>query len=234
MHDADEKKSKYAVPKSTTKDTIHTLTRARISLLPVIGSPATELFNLIIIPPLNKRREEWMESVATGLNELEKTVKGFSVERLSDNPMFLTIVSHATYVAIRNHEEEKLLALKNAVINTALTTSPDEDIRLMFINFVDSLTPRHLKILKLLHDPSRVLAERGLEQPSWTSGSILRLIKYTYSELGNRDDFLNQICRDLYNHGLIVTDSFGVGVGDFLVQRTSPLGNQFIDFISSH
>jgi hypothetical protein len=234
MHNADEKKSKYAVPKSTTKDTIHTLARAGISTLPVVGAPAAELFNSIIIPPLNKRREEWMESVATGLIELEKEVKGFSIASLSDNQMFLTIVSHATYVAIRNHEEEKLLALKNAVINTALTTSPDEDIRLMFINFVDSLTPWHLKILKLLHDSIGVLTERGLGQPSWPSGSVLRLIKYAYPELGNRDDFSNQICRDLYNRGLIVTDSFGVGVGDFLVQRTSNLGNQFIDFISSH
>lgn len=232
MHDADDKKSKYIVPKSTMKDTVHTLTRAGISTLPIVGSPATELFNLIIIPPLNKRREEWMESVANGLNELERKVTGFSVASLSENQMFLTVVSHATYVAIRNHEEEKLLALKNAVINTALTPSPDEDIRLMFINFVDSLTPWHIKILKLLHNPTGVLIERDLAQPSWMSGSVLRLIQYAYPELKNHDDFLNQICRDLYNRGLIVTDSFGIGVSDFLVQRTSNLGNSFIDFIS--
>jgi hypothetical protein len=234
MDGKDEEKSKYAVPKSTTGDVMHTLARAGISSLPAIGGPATELFNSIIIPPLNKRREKWMESVASGLTELEKGVAGFSITSLSENQMFLTIVSHATYVAIRNHEEEKLLALKNAVINTALTTSPDEDIRLMFINFVDFLTPWHLKILKLLHNPTEILTERGIGLPSYSSVSILRLIQYAYPELRGRDDFLNQICRDLYNRGLIVTDSFGIGVGDFLVQRTSNLGNQFIDFISSH
>ena len=234
MHDEDGGKKKYAVPKPTTGDTVHTIVRAGISTLPVVGAPATELFNLIIVPPLNKRREKWMESIATGLNDLERDVSGFSIASLSDNQMFLTIVSHATYVAIRNHEEEKLLALKNAVINTALTTSPDEDIRLMFINFVDFLTPWHIKILKLLHDPTTVLAEQDLGQPPWSSGSILRLIKFAYPKLNNRDDFLNQICRDLYNRGLIVTDSFGIGVSDFLVQRTSNLGNQFIDFISLH
>lgn len=234
MDEMSDKESKYAVPKSTEKDSLHTLARAGVSALPTIGGPAAELFNLVIIPPLNRRREEWMESVASGLIELEKTVDSFSIESLAKNPMFLTIVSHATYVAIRNHEDEKLFALKNAVINTALKTSPDEDILLMFLDFVDSLTPWHLKTLKFLHDPTVILNELGKGKPPYSSASLLTIIQYAYPELKGRDDFLHQICRDLYNRGLIVTDSFGIGVGDFLAQRTSRLGSQFIDFISSH
>lgn len=234
MDDMGEKTSKYAVPKSTTVDTVHTLTRAGLSAVPVIGGTAAELFNLVVIPPLTRRREKWMESIATGLIEQEKKDENFSIENLAQNPLFITIVSHATYVAIRNHEDEKLLALKNAVINTALTSSPDEDIFLMFLDFVDSLTPWHLKILKFLHNPQDVLDKLGKGKPSYSSASLLTIIQYVFPELKGRDDFLHQICRDLYNRGLIVTDSFGTGVSDFLVQRTSKLGNQFIDFISSH
>jgi len=59
---------------------------------------------------------------------------------------------HASQVAIRNHQSGKLEALRNAVLDSALSNEPEEDMQLMFLNFVDVLTLSHLRMLKLYFD----------------------------------------------------------------------------------
>lgn len=51
-------------PSDTAGDRLHALVRAGIPTIPVVGSPAVELFNMVIAPPVQKRQREWMESVA--------------------------------------------------------------------------------------------------------------------------------------------------------------------------
>jgi hypothetical protein len=57
---------------------------------------------------------------------------------------------HATQAAIRNHQKEKLEALRNAVLNSAEKNALDEDIKLMFVSLIDTFTPWHLRILSSL------------------------------------------------------------------------------------
>ena len=49
------------IPKSTKTDHLHTMVRAGLGMLPVVGNPAAELFNSIITPPIEKRRDEWRQ-----------------------------------------------------------------------------------------------------------------------------------------------------------------------------
>lgn len=51
---------KLKVPKRSKGDIAHTLTKAGLSTVPVVGGPTAELFQHLIQPPLEKRREEWM------------------------------------------------------------------------------------------------------------------------------------------------------------------------------
>ena len=123
----------YVLTSITRLDTLHTLTRAGLSAIPSLGGPAVEIFNAIFTPPLNKRKDEWIQSIVKSLIELEGKVDGLTLENLSKNEVFITTVTQATYTAIRNHHEEKLTALRNAVINSALPNPPNEDLQLMFI-----------------------------------------------------------------------------------------------------
>ena len=54
---------KLEVPNKSIGDTAHAIAKAGISAIPVIGGPAAELFQYVVQPPLEKRREKWMRQV---------------------------------------------------------------------------------------------------------------------------------------------------------------------------
>jgi hypothetical protein len=49
-----------APPKAGKADVAHALAKGAISTVPLIGAPAAELFSLIVTPPLERRRAEWV------------------------------------------------------------------------------------------------------------------------------------------------------------------------------
>jgi hypothetical protein len=63
---------KLPVPTSTAGDKLHAVVMAGLSAIPIVGGPATELFQAVIQPPLEKRRHEWMAKVGEDLQRLEK------------------------------------------------------------------------------------------------------------------------------------------------------------------
>jgi len=222
-------------PKRGAGDIAHTVARAGLSAIPVIGGSAAEIFSAIIVPPLSKRRDEWIESIARGLKAIEEKVDDFNIEALSQNGMFITTAMHASQAAIRNHQKEKLEALRNAVLNAALPNAPEEDIQLMFLDFVDTLTAWHLRILKFFDNPQKWGRENGIAYPKWTMGSPSTVLEHTFSELRERRDFYDQIVKDLFVRGLANTDSLHTTMTSqgMFASRSTAMGKQFIDFITS-
>jgi hypothetical protein len=72
-----------------------------------------------------------METVAETIRKLEQE-KGVKLEDLQHNESFITTVMQATQMAVRNHEQEKLGALRNAIVNSALPHAPDDSLQQMF------------------------------------------------------------------------------------------------------
>lgn len=229
------KKDKKIKPKPGAKDIAHTIVKAGISAIPFCGGPAAEIFSAIIVPPLSKRRDEWVESIVEYLKRLEKEVKGFKIEELSKNKIFITTVMHASQAAIRNHQEEKLEALRNAVLNAALPNSPEEDMQLIFLNLVDLFTPWHLRILKLFQNPQEWAQKQGISYPNWLVGGPDKVLEHAFPDLCGRSDFYEQLVKDLYSQGLMTRDSLKVAVNaqGIFASRTTNMGNQFIGFITS-
>jgi hypothetical protein len=229
--------NKSEPPKPSGGDAVHTIVRAGLSAVPVVGGPAVELFSALITPPLAKRRDDWIRSIAEGLEELEKKINGFTIDSLRDNDAFVTAVMHASQAAIRNHQQEKLEALRNAVLNVASGNAPDEDLQLMFLNFIDTLTPWHLRILRFLQDPAGYGAARGVHYPTWSMGVPSTVMECTFPELRGERDFYDQIVSDLFLRGLIGSDATGLhttmtATGMF-AKRTTRIGERFIAFVSS-
>jgi hypothetical protein len=222
-------------PERGAEDAAHTLTKAGISAIPVVGGPAAELFSAIITPPLSKRREKWIESIVDRLKELESKVDEFSIESLGENDMFLTTVLHASQAAIRNHQDEKLEALRNAVLNAALPNPPQEDLQLMFLDFVDRLTSWHLRLLKFLDDPGGWGDKHGISFPKWQMGAPATVLEHAFPELRERRDFYDQLVRDLYSRGLLNTESLHGNMTEqgMFASRTAAIGQQFLAFITS-
>lgn len=63
------------VPRKSARDHGYTAVRAAISAIPVAGGPAVELFAVIVRPPIERRRNEWMEAVSEALRLLEMNQK---------------------------------------------------------------------------------------------------------------------------------------------------------------
>ena len=221
--------------KKTAGDIAYGIVKAGISGIPVIGGPATEIFSLIIVPPLSKRRDKWIEEIAEGLKKLEENVDEFKIERLAENDSFITAVTYATQVAIRNHQKEKLEALRNAVLNSALASSPEEDLQLMFLEFVDSLTTLQLKILKFLDNPREWGSSHGITYPNWSMGGVNVALEHAFPELKGKRQFYDIYVKDLFSRGLTSTDSLHITVSaeGIFASRTTEIGKQFILFVTS-
>jgi hypothetical protein len=163
-------------PKATAADHAHTLTRAGISSIPIVGGAGVELFQMLVTPSLEKRKLEWMESVAEGLQRLEEKY-GNIIDDLKSNDAFIDTVMQASQAAVRTSQHEKKEALRNAVLNAALPHPPDESRQLLFITWVESFTPWHLRMLKLFADPLGWYQENGRQPPQYhIAGSLSALL----------------------------------------------------------
>lgn len=234
-------------PKRKARDVAHTLARAGIAAIPVVGGSANELLSLVLAPSLEKRRDRWLESIAEALKELEEKVEGFKIENLQEDESFVSTVMHATQVALRTHQKEKLQALRNAVLNATLPNAPEADLRIMFLDFVDSFTPWHLAILKFCDSirggrrdwqRGRVRkAERLGTNSDGCERALYEELQTRLPELSNRAEFRNLIVGDLYGRGLIAVTEIIARKGMFLDTSsrvlTTPFGQRFIRFITS-
>ncbi|NJR72153.1 MAG: hypothetical protein HC782_03530 [Gammaproteobacteria bacterium] len=211
---------KFKVPQRSIGDAVHALAKAGLSAIPVVSGSAVELFQYVVQPPLEKRRETWMANIGEKLLELE--AQGLKLQDLQNNEQFASAVMHASQLALRTHQEAKLNALRNAVVNVAKGQAPEEALLHLFFGFVDSFTELHLRILKVFQSPT---------PPSNMSGGGLgNVLEFNIAELRGRRDIYDQFWRDLNSRGLVNTEGLHVMMtGNGLAQkRTTSLGDAFL------
>jgi hypothetical protein len=145
------------------------------------------------------------------------------------------ITMHASQVALRNNQEEKRVALKNAILNSAMPHSQEESLQQIFVEFIDSLTVWHIKVLDLVKSPPEWAKQNGHTFPDLQMGGFSTILESAFPELRGRRDFYDQLGKDLAYRGLAHTDSFHVtmtGAG-LMEKRTTRMGDTFLRFISS-
>ena len=211
------KSDDFRIPKGTPADVAHAIVKGAISGIPVAGGVAAEFFAFVLAPPLVKRRDEWFESLARRLRELE-----LEFDQLGENPAFVTTVMHATQVAVRTNQEEKLSALRNAVGNTALGQTPDDDLRSLFLNFIEEFTSTHLQILKLIQ--KRTASNLPLLQDLISRREITDQMVLALERNGLLDDQRPYAARGRNTNESLLTFNWTV----------SNLGEQFLAFISQN
>ncbi len=244
---------KYLPPEQDKGDAAYAAGRALLSAIPVAGGAAVELFQFIIAPPIEKRRNQWMKVIGQAVQDLEQN-KGIDIEQLKSNDVFVDTLLQASQIALRNSLREKLDALKNAVINSALPQPIEQTLQQMFLDWIDTFTVWHLKILSLIDNPEQWirlsnsqqdkvdmdelkkqwLAEGGVLQGPMNSGSFILFLETVYPELKDKKSFYPQIVRDLYIHGLISIEHLEAIIWDgVLTKRSTELGMQFLKFIKN-
>lgn len=164
-----------------------------------------------------------MSEVGDRLLELE--AKGLKLEDLQNNEQFISVVMHASQAVIRTHQEAKLKALRNAVINVAIGQAPDETLQHLLLNFVDSFTEQHLRILKLFQNPK--------PPPNISMGGLSTVLEHNIPELRQHRELYIQLWKDLYSRGLVNTEGLNATMsGNGLeAKRTTELGDSLLRFI---
>ena len=221
-------------PKASPGDAAHSLIRAAVSATPVVGGPAAVIFEAILRPPIEKRRDEWIESIVAELKKLEADFDEVKMENLREHEGFITTLASASQIAMRTHQDEKLEALRNAVLNTAMRSEPDEDLQAIFLHLVDRFTPWHLKILKLFEQPEQWLKQHDIDYSHYYMGSPAQVLEDAFPELRDQREFYDLIVSELSSAGLMGIGSLhsSMTATGMLSGRTTQLGRRFLRFIS--
>jgi|TARA_R110002033_G_scaffold414_1_gene4024 hypothetical protein len=200
-----------------------------VSLVPIFGAPIIEIMNMLVTPKLQERRDNWFQQLGERVLALESEGK-IKYEELKENDVFIDISLKATEIALKTHQKEKLDALRNALINTALNTpSIDFSLKQIFINYIDVFTIWHIKLLKLFNNPK----EFEHLFSNIYSDSLTTIIEGVYPELKKNPDIYRSIFKDLYSKDLINTESVSAMMtrDGLLSRRVTRIGLEFLLFI---
>jgi hypothetical protein len=222
--------------KKSAGDVVREVGRAVTSLVPVAGGPLQVVFENFFASPIEKRKEAWLQQLADVLKEVEGRVAELTPEKLAENEAFVTVAMQASQIAMRNHQQAKLEALRNAVLNAALPNPPQEDEQMIFLRLIDQLTPWHLKVLSVLDEPVQWMGRHGVANPGWGMGATSTVLEHCLPELRGQRDTYDQIVRDLQSEGLLGQGQFlhvMMTGGGMVGSRTTDRGKRFIRFITS-
>lgn len=224
--------------KPTKIDAAHKGVRTALATVPVLGGLAAEIFDSLIIAPVSKRRDEFLIIVYEGLKRLEEKYDDFSIEGLAENETFQSTVIQATQAAVRTHQKEKLKALRNAILNSALPKSANDSRYELFIRLIDELTVVHMSILSEVQWMN--ISYLDLENPNWKilGKGLTELgdsIEAIYPELADEFDLCIEILDDLYRRGLIANKIPAKNRATFTYDKPmpTPFAKAFLEFLKS-
>lgn len=175
-----------------------------------------------------------MEDVGNALRELEEKM-GIALESLQDNDVFIDVAIEATQLAIKTSNQEKREALKNAILNSALPTSPEESLQKMFLSLIDTLTVWHLKLLELFNDPSAYLEKNKIQFTGYSMGAPSHLVENALPEMKGRRDLYDLIWKDLYSRSLVTTEHLHVTMtgSGIIAKRTTEIARLFLAYVKN-
>lgn len=137
---------------SSNEDKNYNAKKSLIGLIPAVGSPIAEFYSTYITSPAQKRLYNFLELLVNEFKKLELTMNDFSVESLESNPLFTTLLIRSFEIVKRTHQEEKTIALNNLLLNSVLLISIKDDLKLHFLDLVDTLKVSHFSLLLLAED----------------------------------------------------------------------------------
>jgi hypothetical protein len=220
--------------KSTSREIVERIGEAALGSVPLVGAALAVSFVTALGWRLEQRREKWFTQLAEGLEELRQRVEDLDLETLADNDLFVDAVVTATRTVEHTHQEDKISALRNAVLNSVAPDAPDADTQAIFLNLIDRFTPSHLRLLTLWDDPAAWFKSHGLTPPQAAmAGSRTQTVEAGLPEMRGRKDFYLLIASELGSAGMLTASLSGMVSGTALMDRlTTDLGRQFVRFIS--
>ncbi|MGD8113224.1 hypothetical protein [Vibrio sp. TRT 17S01] len=210
------------------KDHAHSGVKAALNLIPFAGGALASVFETVFSAPIDKRKEEWLILLASTVEEICEKVEELTPETLSENETFISAYLQASNLALRTHQAEKIAALNSAVKNTVLLEDLDETLKMIFIRFIDDMTPLHFRVLHFLSNPNEYINKLMTDESATVTGDLQDVWNELYTDVSTNDPLVDLVISDLYNLGLLTAKTFRDAR---LGSVSTPLGLQFIEFI---
>jgi len=220
--------------RSTGGEIVAKAAEAGLGSVPLVGNALAVAFVTALNWRLNERREKWLTELAEAVDKLGERVGDLDIETLADNDRFVDAVVAATRTVEHTHQDEKINALRNAVLNSVAPDAPDADTQAIFLDLIDRYTPSHLRLLTLWDDPTAWFASHDLAPPQGVmAGSRALTVEAGLPEMQGRKDFYGLIADELISAGMLTASLSGMVSGTSLMDRlTTDFGRQFVRFIS--
>jgi len=180
-----------------------------------------------------RRRREWDARVLRAVRELELRTPGVTIQVLTGDPAFNTIIAEADQIAMQSRDEEKLQALLYAIQNCTLPGAPAISVQSFFLRFLNDLSTTHLKVLAVLNNPREWLRSRSIGEDRFKVGTVNSLIQACLATTLMPTNSSEQIVRSLQSRGLLQQHKVETVMGrdSLLAPRTTAMGRQFLAFI---
>src|ERR1019366_3073317 len=220
--------------KSPGREIAERVAEAALGSVPLVGNALAVTFVTALSWRLDQRRDEWLTGLAEKVEEVCKQVDGLDLETLLDDDRFVDAVMTATRTVEHTHQEEKISALRNAVLNSVAPDAPDADTQAIFLNLIDRFTPSHLRLLTLWDDPPAWFESHGLTPPTAAyMASRTVTVEAGLPEMQGRKEFYGLIASELGSAGMLTASLSGDVQPPSLMSRLPPaFARQLIRFIS--
>lgn len=169
---------------SNDSDKNYNAIKALISSIPTVGSLTVGFWESRTPSPAMERLYIFLEDLAREFDKLKSKIELVDFE----SPAFQTTLIYVYQIVIRAHQEQKLRALRNIVLNSSIPSNLDDDVTEIFLNWINGFSPCHISTLKCLH-----------YLDSYTSEQL----HAHFPELEKKRVLYNQVLKDLTDRGLI-------------------------------
>jgi len=219
------------LPTKEARDRLRAVVDAAIATIPYGGGALQILFDEVLQPNFDKRREEWLKKLAEVLEELRARMEGFDPASLESNEQFVSAVSQATRIAMGTHRQEKLEMLKDSLVNLVIRGASSDLLLARFLRFIDELEPEHFLVLKYLSSPEKWYADQGIPKGSIYMGAPKAIMDGARLPVSGAQ--LDLVLGDLDSNGLARTGSLGTMMTEQGVWQpmSTDLGNQLLGFV---
>lgn len=139
-----------------SSELVTALVKGTVGAIPWVGTLIAEVGS-VYFNPLEKRKREWAGEVTQAIEEIRSRF-GLLPEELQKDEKFVSFLYHATISGLKNHQQQKIEALRAAIVSSANPSGAAEDITFQYLRYIDDLTVTHTLILRCLNEHSGTLS----------------------------------------------------------------------------
>lgn len=110
--------------RSTGQEIAARVAEAALGCVPLAGNALAVTFVTALSWRLEQQREQWFTELAVGVEELRQQVDWLDLDALVDDDRSTDAMVSATRTVEHTHQAEKIEALRNAVLNSAVPGAP--------------------------------------------------------------------------------------------------------------